>query len=69
VTVKPDDLRRQVEEAREMPAQQNAIRRLRPNEWTGQVTRWLDIAVWDEAGPPPDTSWHEAIGSTASPPW
>ena len=52
VTVKVEDLKRQVEEAREMPAQQNAIRRLRLNEWTEQVTRWLDMEVWDEGGPP-----------------
>ncbi|MBB4267603.1 terminase TerL endonuclease subunit [Roseospira visakhapatnamensis] len=52
VTVKEDDLRRQIEEAREMPAQQNAIRRLRLNEWTEQVTRWLDMAVWEDGGPP-----------------
>ncbi len=52
ITVKVEDLKRQVEEAREMPAQQNAIRRLRLNEWTEQVTRWLDMEVWDEGGPP-----------------
>ena len=46
VTVKVDDLKRQVEEAREMPAQQNAIRRLRLNQWTEQVTRWIDMQVW-----------------------
>ena len=51
VTVKVEDLKRQVDEAREMPAQQNAIRRLRLNEWTEQVTRWLDMEVWDEGGP------------------
>ncbi len=52
VTVKVEDLKRQVDEAREMPAQQNAIRRLRLNEWTEQVTRWLDMGVWDEGGQP-----------------
>ena len=57
VTVKIEDLKRQVDEAREMPAQQNAIRRLRLNEWTEQVTRWLDMAVWDEGGPPAATDW------------
>jgi phage terminase large subunit-like protein len=57
VTVKLDDLRRQIDEAREMPAQQNAIRRLRLNEWTEQVTRWLDMAVWDEGGPRASTDW------------
>ncbi|PAU98085.1 terminase [Paracoccus salipaludis] len=50
VTVKVDDLKRQIDEAREMPAQQNAIRRLRLNEWTEQVTRWLDMEVWAEGG-------------------
>ena len=57
VTIKIEDLKRQVDEAREMPAQQNAIRRLRLNEWTEQVTRWLDMAVWDEGGLPAATDW------------
>lgn len=56
VTVKLDDLKRQIDEAREMPAQQNAIRRLRLNEWTEQVTRWLDMGVWAEGGLAPETS-------------
>jgi phage terminase large subunit-like protein len=59
VTVKREDLKRQVDEAREMPAQQNAIRRLRLNEWTEQVTRWLDMAVWEEGGPLAETNWRE----------
>lgn len=57
VTVKIDDLKRQIDEAKEMPAQQNAIRRLRLNEWTEQVTRWLDMAVWEEGGLPNETDW------------
>jgi phage terminase large subunit-like protein len=40
-----------------MPAQQNAIRRLRLNEWTEQVTRWLDMGVWEEGGLPATTDW------------
>ena len=48
VTVKVEDLKRQVDEAREMPAQQNAIRRLRLNEWTEQATRWIDMGVWTD---------------------
>ena len=56
VTVKIDDLKRQIDEAREMPAQQNAIRRLRLNEWTEHVTRWLDMEVWAEGGLAPETS-------------
>lgn len=59
VTVKRDDLKRQIDEAREMPAQQNAIRRLRLNEWTEQVTRWLDMDVWAEGGPAPATDWQD----------
>ncbi len=54
VTVKVEDLKRQVEEAREMPAQQNAIRRLRLNEWTEQVTRWIDMLVWADGADPFD---------------
>jgi phage terminase large subunit-like protein len=54
VTVKVEDLKRQVEEAREMPAQQNAIRRLRLNEWTEQATRWIDMGVWAEGAAPFD---------------
>ena len=57
VTVKIEDLKRQIDEAREMPAQQNAIRRLRLNEWTEQVTRWLDMAVWDGGGLHAATDW------------
>ena len=52
ITVKVEDLKRQVEEAREMPAQQNAIRRLRLNEWTEQVTRWIDMSVWADGAEP-----------------
>ena len=57
VTVRADDLARQIDEAKEMPAQQNAIRRLRLNEWTEQVTRWLDMTVWEEGGLPAATDW------------
>ena len=57
VTVKVEDLRRQIDEAQEMPAQQNAIRRLRLNEWTEQITRWLDMAVWADGGPPHGSDW------------
>ncbi|KQZ99822.1 hypothetical protein ASD64_13425 [Mesorhizobium sp. Root157] len=39
VTVKVVDLKRQIDEAKEMPAQPNAIRRLRLNERPEQVTR------------------------------
>ncbi len=62
VTVKVEDLKRQVDEAREMPAQQNAIRRLRLNEWTEQVTRWIDMGVWADNAEPFDED--DLIGRT-----
>lgn len=62
VTVKTEDLKRQVEEAREMPAQQNAIRRLRLNEWTEQATRWIDMGVWADGAEPFNED--ELIGRT-----
>jgi phage terminase large subunit-like protein len=62
VTVKADDLKRQVDEAREMPAQQNAIRRLRLNEWTEQATRWIDMGVWADGAEPFNED--ELIGRT-----
>jgi phage terminase large subunit-like protein len=62
VTVKAEDLKRQVEEAREMPAQQNAIRRLRLNEWTEQATRWIDMSVWAEGAETIDED--ELLGRT-----
>lgn len=62
VTVKVEDLKRQVEEAREMPAQQNAIRRLRLNEWTEQVTRWIDMGVWADGAEPFDED--DLVGRT-----
>lgn len=65
VTVKVDDLKRQIDEAREMPAQQNAIRRLRLNEWTEQVTRWLDMEVWAEGGLPSTASGSDIGGELA----
>ena len=62
VTVKVEDLKRQVDEAREMPAQQNAIRRLRLNEWTEQATRWIDMGVWADGAEPFNED--ELIGRT-----
>ena len=52
VSVSQEDLERKVRRAIEIPAEQNAFRRLHLNQWTQQETRWLDPAVWDEcAGP------------------
>ena len=48
VSVKSDDLERKAIKAREMPAAQNAFRRLHCNEWTEQASRWIDMNIWDE---------------------
>jgi phage terminase large subunit-like protein len=48
ISVKPDDLRRKADQARHMPQQQNAFRRLHLDQWTQQTDRWIDLALWDE---------------------
>lgn len=47
ISVKPDDLVRKCQKAQEMPAAQNEFLRKHLNVWTQQVTRWIDLAVWD----------------------
>lgn len=47
VSVKPDDLARKCEKAKKMPAAQNSFMRLHEDVWTQQVTRWIDLALWD----------------------
>jgi phage terminase large subunit-like protein len=47
VSVKPDDLARTCDKAKQMPAAQNAFKRLRLNVWTEQADRWLDMSLWD----------------------
>jgi phage terminase large subunit-like protein len=49
-----DDLRAEVALAREMPSKQNSIRRLRLNQWTQQLVRWIDMDVWADGGEPID---------------
>jgi phage terminase large subunit-like protein len=41
-----EDLRAEVALAREMPSKQNSIRRLRLNQWTQQLVRWIDMDIW-----------------------
>jgi len=48
VSVKPDDLQRKCDQAKRMPAQQNAFRRLHLDQWTQQSNRWIDLDMWDE---------------------
>ncbi|MCG3168271.1 MAG: hypothetical protein POELPBGB_04075 [Bacteroidia bacterium] len=54
VSVKLDDLERKCERAKQVPAEQQAFRRLHCNEWTESSTRWLDLAAWDRGSVPVD---------------
>lgn len=48
VSVKLGKLREEVSSAKSTPRKQNAVRRLRLNEWTRAETRLLDLDRWDE---------------------
>jgi phage terminase large subunit-like protein len=39
--------------AKEIPAQENVFRRLYLNQWTEQVSRWIQMAAWDACRVPP----------------
>ncbi len=45
-----EDLRKSVREAKEKPAKQNSVRRLRFNQWTSAESRWFDLGAWDACG-------------------
>ncbi len=48
-------MRTQAEKAAQIPAKLNSFLRLDLNRWTQQVTRWIDMALWDaNAGAPID---------------
>lgn len=54
VTVRAEFFETQVRQAQQMPAKQNTFRRLHLNQWTQQVTRWIDMDLWRaNAGDPP----------------
>jgi phage terminase large subunit-like protein len=48
--------------AKEIPAQENAFRRLYLNQWTEQADRWLPMHLWDACKEPID--WSEFGGRT-----
>src|SRR5262249_35273441 len=50
ISVKLEDLRRKAAQAKEMGAGRKAFRRVHLSEWTGQVTRAIDLRQWDAAG-------------------
>jgi phage terminase large subunit-like protein len=54
VTLDPAELIQERDRAIEIPGRQNPFRRLRLDEQTEQVDRWLDMGVWDEGGAPID---------------
>lgn len=55
ISKKLDYMRDQARRSKNMPAKLNSFLRLDLNKWTQQVTRWIDMALWDaNAGPPID---------------
>lgn len=55
ISVKPDDLKRKCKQAREMPAKQNAFKRLHLDIWTEAETLWLNMDKWKICNSPVDT--------------
>jgi phage terminase large subunit-like protein len=49
-----EDLRAEEALALEMPSRQNSIRRLRLNQWTQQLVRWIPMEVWADGAEPID---------------
>lgn len=47
ICVKPDNIRELATKAANVPAAQNAFKRLRLNIWTESETLWIDKAAWD----------------------
>jgi phage terminase large subunit-like protein len=47
VTIKRDYLEQECRRAQEMPAYENAFKRLHLNVWTESETRWLSMPQWD----------------------
>lgn len=43
-------LRTEALEARNDPTKENSFRQYRGNQWVNQVTRWMQLHVWDAAG-------------------
>jgi phage terminase large subunit-like protein len=52
--LKIEDLRAEVALALSMPSRQNSIRRLRLNQWTQQLVRWIPMDVWARGSDPID---------------
>ena len=50
VSIQPDYLRRQVSNAKHMPAEENTVRRLNFCQWTQSNARYFDAAKWRACG-------------------
>jgi len=57
VSVTREYLAEQVQEAVDMPAKANIVRRLNFCEWTEQSERAIDMEMWNAGGPPPTADW------------
>ena len=49
-TIKIEDMRKEFEEAKQIPARQNKFRQYRLNQWTQQANRWIDLELWNKQG-------------------
>lgn len=49
ITVPAEYFQANIQQAKENPSYQNTFRRLHLNQWTGQSSRWLDMARWDSS--------------------
>lgn len=47
-TINIDKVRAAYESARQMPAEENAFRQLRLNQWVKQAVRWMPMELWDK---------------------
>ena len=48
VSIYPNDMKVLCRQAQRMPSKQNAFKRFRLNIWTQQITRWIDLGLWDQ---------------------
>lgn len=47
VSITKKRIQQDARKAKKMPAYQNTFRRLRLNQWVQQVSRWIDLGLWD----------------------
>jgi len=69
VVLQIEDLRAEVALAREMPTRQNSIRRLRLNQWTQQLVRWIPMEVWADGAEAIDAEALRGAGASQASTW